>query len=410
VLRFDIGKNIVNQPGDMHVRVQDREQITTREQFINEIVNGHRTEFKNVDFKGTDREDLNLSGMNLSRLLFKNVRMENCDFSEAIMQDARIIDAVLNNVNFSDADLSDVGMHFSTATGVTMIGTKLERAKFEACDLTCWILADAKLGDAKISECNVRSSSFQRADLSNACIEGGEFEDINFGEAGSEAPAQINKITIRNASWRFAKVNLRCEEVEFDGGDFSHAKFNKSPFHSCSFKGPIELERCEGFSDLIGCKLENVNLLALERLPRMVPKLQSYEQEFKRHSRCRTLWKNVVDWYQTCPDEPYKLLINLPYYKKHIDWFDAEMRRHLREKVLALAERMPALQTEKSRALLKEIIALDDALTVGESNRSRGESVDTADSVSAGANQPPANGISNVDNQNNDVNSIRLYP
>jgi len=406
VIRFDTTRNIVNQTKGMHVR----EQITTREQFINEIVNGRRTEFKSVDFKGTDLEDLNLGGLNLSGMLFKDVRMENCNFSKATMQDSRLIRAVLKNVNFSDADLSDFGMHFCTGTGVMMIGATLDRAWVEACELTGWILADAKLRDMKISGSTVRSSSFQRADLSKSRILGSEFEDTNFGEAGSEAPTHITQAKFSNVSWRSAEVNLRCEDVEFNGGDFSHAKLNKSPFHSCTFKGPIELEMCEGFSDLIGCKLENVNLLALEDMPNMIPEVQSYEQELERHSRCRSLWKNVIDWYQSRPDEPYKLLVNLVYYKKYIDWFDAEMRRNLREKVLTLAESMPALQTRESRALLKEIIALDDALTVAESNRSRGESVDTTVSASSAENQAPATGISNVDNQNNEVNSFRLFP
>ena len=291
-----------------------------------------------------------------------------------------------------------------------MIATKLDDALIEKCNMTGWILADSSLNKTKIYDCNVCFSNFERTSLSDAGLSGGKFTEVCFAGAHSEAPTRLYAIKLIDVSWHGAKIHLQCKDVDFERGDFGRANFFGSPFMRCTFNGPIELELCRGYRNLSGCTLNNVNLLPLEYMPDMIPEDQFYERENKRHSRYESDWKSVIKWFMSAPDEPHGLCVDLTYYEKFISTFDAQMRRHLREKVLALAERMPSLQTSGQRARIEEILALDDALTGAESNRSRGESVDTADSVSAAENQPPATSISNVGNQNNDVNSFRLFP
>jgi len=430
VIRLDIAQRIVNRPTDKQVRTQ----ISTKEEFENkikesEIKNGIK-KLEKLDIKGPDPKcPLNLSGIDLYNLRLEHVRlenctfsrailkrlslydvqMENCDFTDAIMTKSAIFNSVLNGVDFSNSDLSAVEMRYSKGTGVTMIGATLQKAWIEECQLTGWILADANVCKTKIYRCNVDISSFERTDLSRADIAYSKFEEVNFTEAHAEAPACTYKTTFKDVSWRGAKVHLQCKDTSFERGDFSHAKLYDSPFMRCTFKGPIELERCDGFYNLSECKLDNVNLLALEYMPDMMPKDEVYEREYKRHTEYQSLWNDVINWHKFDPDEPHRLTIHLQYYKKYIDRFDAEMRKHLRDKILTLATSMPYLQTEESRAQLSEIIALDDALTAAESNRSRGESVDTADSDSPAENQPPATGIADAGNRNNDESSFRLF-
>lgn len=403
MIRTDAVKSNIKQNNDTGFR----ERISTREQ-LEKAIKERGGAFIGVDFKGTDDCYLDFRGMNLGKLYLSDVRLENCDFSRAKMKGTSIVRSVLKGVDFSGADLSEFSMYRSQATDITMIGTTLDSATFGACKIAAWVVADASLHNGKIYGCTIRNGSFERVDLSGLEIDGGIFEDLNFGEALAGEPGSTCGTTFRNVSWRSAQVNLICKDTVFEGADFSHSNLKNSSFMRCTFKAPIELEQCVGFSNLSQCTLDNVNLLPIARMPDMIPKDEFYKKEEARFMEREYAWKKVFEWRKSHPDDRYPYLcVNLAYYKKNIDWFDTEMRRHLREKILTFAE-SPMLQDEESRVLLKEIFTLDDALTAAESNRFRANSLDTADSESPAENQPPATVISIGDGQDNNVNSFHL--
>jgi len=384
-----------------------RERISSIEEFKNVLKNSDKR-LKRVDIKGLDpKRPLNCSGIDLSGYFIDDVRLENCDFIGAKLKGASIFDSVLVGVDFSDADLSELEMRNSKATGITMIGTNLDRAQIVSSDLIACALPDVSLCNAKIAGCTLRNGSFQRADLTNMYIAESELEDLNFNEARAGEPCFTRATTFRNVSWRFAQVNLQCKDTEFEGADFSHSDLKDSPFIRCTFKAPIELEQCKGFYNLSGCTLNNVNLLPLDRMPDMIPQDQFYIREKERYSRFEESWKTIFEWWKPDDLSSPELRIHLKYYKKFIDDFDTEMRRFLREKMQTLMDTMPDLKSETG-AIFEEIIALDDALTAAETNRSRANSQDTAGSESLAENQPPATVISNNDGRDNNVNSFHL--
>jgi len=398
VIKSNVPRLLVERPSE----APPRHQIGTREEFE---IKKRENDLVSVDIKNVDLRKMDLSG-----LFLHDVRMTSCDLRDANLKKTWIVGSSLVDVDFSNADLSSARLRDCDGLDVQMNKATLDEAEFERCTLIDCTLDYASMRDMKLRDCTLRRCSAERADLSGACIGEGTFEHVIFDRAYAKAPVITLRTNFKNVSWRSTFLSLRSTGSTFERADFTHADLNDSSFIYCPFHGPMELERCRGFSYLVRCELDKVNLLQLQSMPHLIPAGLLEAKENKRHDVLRDAWARVVNWRKRDSAAPFELSIDLEYYKANISWFDAEMRRCLRDKVVALAQSLPALQTEKSRAQLREIIALDDALGGQENSGCRPDSSHPTLSCSPVKNPLPENCGSTEGSQDCDVNSFWLIP
>jgi len=397
VIKSTVPGLLVERPSE----APKRHQIGTREEFE---IKKRENDLIGVDIKNVDLRELDLSG-----LFLHDVRMTSCDLRGANLKKTWIVGSSLVDVDFSNADLSSARLRDCEGLDVMMNKATLDEAEFERCTFIDCTLDHASMRDMKLRDCTLRRCSAERADLSGACIGEGTFEHVIFDRAYAKASVITLRTDFINVSWRSTCLSLRSTRSTFERADFTHADLQDSSFIYCPFHGPVELERCRGFTYLVRCELDNVNLLQLQAMPYLIPAGLLEAKENKRHDALRDAWARVVNW-RKADTALFELGIDLEYYKANISWFDAEMRRCLRDKVLTLAQSMPALQTEKSCAQLREIIALDDALGGQENSGNRMGSSQPTLSCSPVEFPLPEDRGSNEVSQDGDVNSFWLIP
>jgi uncharacterized protein YjbI with pentapeptide repeats len=168
--------------------------------------------------------DLDLHGASLACADLSRLRADGLDLRHADLHSARFVDAHLTSCRLDGARLE--GSDWSGAIvrlcsldsgrgpAARLVNTRLEDSIAEAADFTRANFHDAHLTD----------TSFSRAVLREAVLDGAEGDSIDFRGAD-----------LRSADLR----GVRFDEADFRGADLRHANLSSGRFHSADFRGAL---------------------------------------------------------------------------------------------------------------------------------------------------------------------------
>jgi len=192
-------------------------------------------DWADADLTDAAFQDCEVSGVNflntvLDGATFVRCRLTNCRFSHV---EAR-------EISFSGCTLTDAASH----KGLAICFSRLEQAKFEACDLSFSSWERSDLYGLDMVDCNMRGSKFYKTDFSKA-----------FGRKPVRTSA-----TFKRCNFHLAEL---CE-LDLSGCDFEESLFREADLSASNLEG-ANLTGADLFGAVhVGAKLANADLRRAE--------------------------------------------------------------------------------------------------------------------------------------------------